>query len=59
MGTFSREALRRQRPIVLIIILILAAAFTPPDIFSQVALALPLWLLFEATLFVAKWIEKR
>jgi sec-independent protein translocase protein TatC len=46
MGTFTREQLARQRPILLVVILILAAVFTPPDVFSQMALALPLWILF-------------
>jgi len=58
-GTLSRETLKKQRPLVLIVILILAAVFTPPDIISQIALALPLWLLFEATLLVSKWATKR
>jgi len=57
-GAVSSNQLRKQRPIVLIIILTAAAFFTPPDIFTQIALALPLWLLFEATLLVGRYFER-
>jgi len=57
-GAVSSSQLRKQRPIVLIIILTAAAFFTPPDIFTQIALALPLWLLFEATLLVGQYFER-
>jgi len=59
MGVLSREVLKKQRPILLVAILILAAVFTPPDVFSQMALALPLWILFETTLLVSRWIKPR
>jgi len=59
MGIFTREQLGRQRPILLVVILILAAVFTPPDVFSQMALALPLWILFELTLFAGRWITHK
>ncbi len=55
----SCSTLRRQRPYVMTVILIVAAVLTPPDIVSQVALALPTWLLFELGLFLADRIEKR
>ena len=52
-GVISVESLKRKRPYVMTAILILAAILTPPDIVSQVALAVPTWLLFELGLFLA------
>ena len=44
---------------IIVIILIFAAIFTPPDVVSQLMLGVPTWLLFEAGIFVAKIIEKK
>ena len=37
---------------------VIAAVVTPPDVLSQVMLAVPLWLLFELGVVVAGWIGK-
>lgn len=50
--------LRDKRPYVVVIILILAALLTPPDIVSQLMLGIPTYLLFEIGLFAAGKIEK-
>jgi sec-independent protein translocase protein TatC len=34
---------------------VIGAIFTPPDVVSQLMLALPLWLLYEAGIVVASW----
>lgn len=46
-GLISIEALRRSRKYVLLLTVIVAAIATPPDVFSQITLAIPLYLLFE------------
>jgi sec-independent protein translocase protein TatC len=46
-GLVSIEALRRSRKYVLLLIVIIAAIATPPDVVSQITLAIPLYLLFE------------
>ena len=53
-GIISYESLSDKRPYVIVIILILAAIFTPPDVVSQLMLGTPTYLLFEVGLFVAK-----
>ena len=53
-GIISYESLSDKRPYVIVIILILAAIFTPPDVVSQLMLGVPTYLLFEVGLFVAK-----
>lgn len=58
-GIVSTETLRRKRPYVMTAILIVAAILTPPDVVSQVMLAIPTWLLFELGLFLAKRMEKK
>jgi sec-independent protein translocase protein TatC len=46
-GLVSLEALNRSRKYILLIIFVVAAMATPPDVISQVTLAVPLYLLFE------------
>ena len=50
LGVVQLETVRRKRPIVIVVIFILAAVFSPPDVFSQLLLAVPTWLLFELSL---------
>jgi len=47
MHLVSTATLNRYRKHVIVGILLLAAMLTPPDIFSQLALGVPMWLLFE------------
>ena len=47
MGILSRRAVVRMRRYAIVIIVVVAAILTPPDVVSQVLLALPLWALFE------------
>ena len=47
LGIVSMRALHRYRRHVIVGILILAALMTPPDPFSQLAMAVPMWLLYE------------
>ena len=48
------EAVREKRPYIFVGILIVAAILTPPDVVSQLMLAVPTYLLFEAGLFAAR-----
>lgn len=48
----SLDTMRRCRRWIAVIILIVAGIFTPPDLASQVLMALPCYLLFEAALFI-------
>ena len=49
----SYQSVVHKRPYIFVIILIIAALLTPPDVVSQVMLAVPTYLLFEAGLFFA------
>ncbi len=53
-GIVSYDTVSNLRPYIIVVILILAAIFTPPDVVSQLMLGIPTYLLFEAGLFFAK-----
>src|SRR5437899_7010628 len=59
MGVVSVEKLRDARPYVIVGAFIIAAVVTPPDVLSQLLLAIPMCLLFEAGLFFARFISAR
>ena len=46
-GIATRESLIGARPYLIILFLVIGMLLTPPDIFSQLFLAVPMWLLFE------------
>lgn len=50
LGVVDLETVRKKRPYVIVVIFILAAVFSPPDVFSQLLLAVPSWILFELSL---------
>jgi len=58
-GVVPLAALRRKRGEVLVGLLIAGALLTPPDAVSQLLLTLPAYLLFEATLLVARLLPFR
>ncbi len=59
-GLVSLEKMRRSRKYVLFIVVVVAAILTPPDMISQIALALPMYLLFELGLLLgARSIRRR
>ncbi|HWJ95999.1 MAG TPA: twin-arginine translocase subunit TatC [Telluria sp.] len=53
MGIVSLERLKSVRPYVIVGAFVVAAIVTPPDVVSQLALAIPMCLLFELGLIVA------
>jgi sec-independent protein translocase protein TatC len=59
LGLVSTEFLRKYRKHAYIGILILAAIVTPPDVYSQTLVSLPLFLLYEISIFVSKRISKK
>lgn len=49
-GVLRRTTAVRMRRYAIVFIVMVAAILTPPDIVSQILLAIPMWLLFEASL---------
>jgi len=54
VGVVTPEFLVKNRKYAVLAAFVVAAILTPPDVFSQVLLAVPLFLLFEVSIFVAK-----
>lgn len=57
-GIASVEKLKQARPYVVVGAFIVAAVFTPPDVLSQLLLAIPLCLLYELGIFLARFVVK-
>ena len=53
-GFATRNSLIKARPYLVILFLIIGMLLTPPDIFSQLFLAIPMWVLFEIGIILAK-----
>lgn len=58
MGLVSIAALCKARKFIILGIAIVAAVVTPPDVVSQVALGLPLYLLFESSIIVCRILRR-
>ena len=58
-GVVTVEKLREARPYFIVGAFVVAAIVTPPDVLSQLLLAVPMCLLYEAGLFFARFIKKR
>ncbi len=49
--------LKAARPYVIVGAFVIGAIFTPPDVISQLLLAVPLWVLFEVGVFLARFVQ--
>ena len=53
-GIAKKESLIKARPYLIILFFVIGMLLTPPDIFSQLFLAIPMWILFELGLLFSK-----
>jgi sec-independent protein translocase protein TatC len=58
-GMVNPETLAEKRPYVIVGAFVVAAILTPPDVASQFLLAVPMLILFEVGLFVARLLHRR
>ncbi len=58
-GATSTESLKRKRPYVIIGCFIFGMILTPPDVISQILLAIPMWVLFELGIIFSTVIKPR
>jgi sec-independent protein translocase protein TatC len=58
IGLFTPDFLFKYLNHAIVIILILAAVITPPDVISQIIVTIPIYLLFEISILVAKRVYK-
>jgi sec-independent protein translocase protein TatC len=59
MGIVTVEKLREARPYVVVGAFVVAAVVTPPDVLSQFMLAVPMCLLYEAGVFLSRFVGAR
>ena len=59
VGLVTPEFLRTYRKFALVIVLILSAIITPPDIASQVIVSVPVLILYEISIYISKWVVRK
>lgn len=58
-GVATADSMANKRPYVIVGCFVVGMLLTPPDVISQLLLALPTWLLFELGVLLARVVEKR
>ena len=58
-GMTTAEKLRQKRPYVIVGAFVVGMLLTPPDVVSQIMLAIPMWILFELGIIASKFFKVR
>jgi sec-independent protein translocase protein TatC len=59
VGIITSDQLKSKRRYFIVVAFVIAAVLTPPDVLSQMSLALPLVLLYEGSIWSVRMVEKR
>lgn len=59
LGLITPAFMRKYRKIAFIIVLILSAIITPPDVISQVIVSIPIMILYEISIFISAFVTKK
>ena len=59
IGLINPEFLKKYRKHALVLVLVVAAIITPPDVASQIIVAIPILILYEISILVSRWIVKK
>jgi sec-independent protein translocase protein TatC len=59
VGLVTPEILRKYRKIALVIVLIISAVITPPDVASQIIVAVPVLILYQLSIYISAYVLKR
>ena len=54
IGLITPELMRKYRKIALVLVMFLSAVITPPDVASQIIVAIPVLILYEMSIFISK-----
>lgn len=58
LGFLTPRFMSEYRKYAVVIILVVAAVITPPDVFSQIIVTIPLWILYEISIFISARVER-
>ncbi|MBS9461516.1 twin-arginine translocase subunit TatC [Flagellimonas sp. 389] len=58
VGLVTPEILRKYRKIALVVVLILSAVITPPDVASQIVVSVPVLILYQISIYISKVVVK-
>lgn len=58
LGIVTPDMMKKYRKVMVVLILVVSAVITPPDVFSMVAVSIPLYGLYEASIFISKRASK-
>ena len=58
LGLVSPTFLRTYRKYAIVLVLIIAAIVTPPDVVSQTIVAIPMLLIYEASIWISVFVHK-
>jgi len=59
LGIVTAAFMRKQRRFMIVVILIIAGIITPPDVFSQIMVTIPLYSLYEISILVSKRVSPK
>jgi sec-independent protein translocase protein TatC len=59
VGIITSGDLKSKRRYFIVVAFVIAAVLTPPDVLSQMSLAVPLLLLYELSVLSVKWVERK
>ncbi len=59
VGLVTPEILKKYRKMALVVVLILCAVITPPDVTSQIIVAIPVLILYQASIYISTVVVKR
>ena len=59
VGIITSDQLKSKRRYFIVVAFVIAAVLTPPDVLSQMSLALPLLLFYEGSMWSVRMVEKR
>lgn len=59
VGLVTADGLAAKRRYAIVLVVVVAAVVTPPDVISQISLAVPLIALYEVSIFMARMVEKK
>ena len=59
VGIITSDQLKSKRRYFIVVAFVIAAVLTPPDVLSQMSLAIPLLLLYELSVLSVRWVERK